>query len=54
MSSIVGGSRSITVATDYGFQIQTWSQATGSVRINTPSTTGAVIDWLQVSLSIFR
>ena len=53
-STCVGGSRSITVGTDYGFQIQTWSQATGSVRINTPGAVGAVADWLQVSLSIFR
>ena len=53
-STCIGGSRITSAGTDYGFQIQTWSQAAGSVRMNTPSTTTPAIDWAQVSISIFR
>jgi hypothetical protein len=50
----VGGSRITSGGTDYGYQIQTWEQLAGSVRFNTPSTSGANTDWARVSLAIFR
>lgn len=53
-SVCIGGCRTIDYQVDYGFQIQVFTQATGSCSFNTPSTTGSQIDWQRVNLAVFR
>ena len=53
-STCVGGSRITTLGNDFGHQIQTWSQTTTTVRMNTPSSNAPNYDWAQINIAIFR